>query len=370
MIHDNTEFTVTPWKVEGNIDYNKLINQFGTERISNSILNRLEKVTGDIHFMLKRGVFFSHRDLNKILDWYENNGKFFIYTGRGPSGNTHVGHLIPWVLTKWLQEKFGVNVYFQLSDDEKFFANKDATLKSTYQFAYKNAIDFIALGFKPDNTKILINTKNANNLYPIACKIAKKINLSNIRAVFGFTNDTNIGMIFYTAMQSAPCFIEDKPVLIPLVIDQDPHFRITRDIAPKIGKIKPSIIHGMMMPSLTGINTKMSTSIKNSVIYTTDIPNIVKKKINKYAFSGGQSDIKLHREKGGNPSIDIAYQYLRMFFEPNDMKLKKIHDDYTSGKLLSGELKQMTIKKINDFLSSHQKNREKAIEKIDEYMIK
>ena len=365
----NKDFTVTPWYVEGAINYNKLIKQFGTERISENILHRLEKITGDIHFMLKRGIFFSHRDLHKILDAYEQNNKFFVYTGRGPSGNTHIGHLIPWILTKWIQDKFNTNVYFQLSDDEKFFANKNITLSTTSRFAYENAIDFIALGFKPNNTKIIINTKNINNLYPLTCQIAKKINLSNVKAVFGFTNDTNIGMIFYTALQSAPCFIENKPVLIPLGIDQDPHFRITRDIAPKIGKIKPAIIHGMMMPSLLGITSKMSTSQKNSVIYTTDSPNIVKNKINKYAFSGGQSDIKMHRKKGGDPSVDIAYQYMHMFFEPDDKKLKKIHDDYISGRLLTGELKSMTITKINEFLEKHQHRRDEAVKHIDEYVL-
>lgn len=363
------DFTVTPWYVEGNIDYNKLIEQFGTERISEQILDRLEKITGDIHFMLKRGIFFSHRDLNKILDTHEQNNEFFVYTGRGPSGNTHIGHLIPWVLTKWIQDKFHTNVYFQLSDDEKFFANKDITLDMVSRFTYENIIDFIALGFKPHNTKIIINTKNIGNLYPTTCQIAKKINLSNIKAVFGFTNDTNIGMIFYTALQSAPCFIENKPVLIPLGIDQDPHFRITRDVAPKIGKIKPAIIHGMMMPSLMGVNNKMSTSKKNSVIYTTDSPSTVKNKINKYAFSGGQSDIKLHRKKGGDPKIDISYQYLRMFFEPNDSKLKKIHDDYTSGRLLTGELKSIAIEKINNFLEIHQQRRKEAVKYMKEYIL-
>src|SRR5215469_8535379 len=36
-------------------------------------------------------------------------------------------------------------------------------------------------------------------------------------------------------------------------------------------------------------------------------------KINKYAFSGGQEIIEEHRTKGGNPNVDISYQYLRFF---------------------------------------------------------
>ena len=364
------EFVVTPWHVEGDIDYDKLIKQFGTQKISNDLLSKLQKITGEDHFMLRRGVFFSHRDLNLILENYEKGQEFFLYTGRGPSGHTHIGHLVPWVFAKWLQDKFNVNLYFQLTDDEKFFAKQDLSLTQTTNFALENALDFIALGFKPDKTKIIINTKHIKTLYPIAAQVAKKINFSNTKAVFGFTNETNVGMIFYTSLQSAPCFIENKQVLIPLGVDQDPHFRITRDIAQKINKTKPALIHNIMIPSLLGPGGKMSASDEKNTIYTTDSPEVVKKKINKYAFSGGQPDIDEHRKIGGNPDIDVSYQYLRIFFEPDDNKLKKIYDDYKSGKMLTGELKSILIEKINEFLSVHQQKREEARKNIDEYLLK
>ena len=364
------EFVVTPWHVEGDIDYDKLIKQFGTQKISNEILTKLQKITGEDHFMLRRGVFFSHRDLNLILNNYEKGNEFFLYTGRGPSGHTHIGHLVPWVFAKWLQDKFNVNMYFQLTDDEKFFSKQNLSLEQTSNFALENALDFIALGFNPKKTKIIIDTKNIKTLYPIAAEVAKKINFSNTKAVFGFTNETNLGMIFYTSLQSAPCFIEDKPVLIPLGVDQDPHFRITRDVAQKINKVKPALIHNIMIPSLLGPGGKMSASDEKSTIYTTDSPEQVKKKINKYAFSGGQPDIDEHRKIGGDPDIDVSYQYLRIFFEPDDIKLKKIYDDYKSGKMLTGELKAILIEKINNFLSLHQEKREEARKNIDAYMIK
>jgi len=362
------DFIVTPWDVEGDIDYDKLIKKFGTEKISSEILKRIIRITGEDHFMLRRGIFFSHREMGRILDDYEKGKKFFLYTGRGPSGHTHIGHLVPWVFSKWLQDKFDVNMYFQLTDDEKFYSKQNLTLEDTSRFAYENALDFIALGFKPSNTKIIINTKNIQTLYPIAAQVAKKINFSNTKAVFGFTNETNIGMIFYTSLQSAPCFIEDKPVLIPLGVDQDPHFRLTRDIAPKIGKPKPALIHNIMIPGLSGPRGKMSASDENGTIYTTDSPNIVKKKINRHAFSGGKSDIEQHRKLGGNPDIDVSYQYLRIFFEPDDKKLKTIHDDYKSGKMLTGELKAILIEKINEFLAVHQIKREKAKDQIHNFL--
>ena len=364
------EFVVTPWHVEGDIDYDKLIKQFGTQKISNEILTKMQKITGEDHFMLRRGVFFSHRDLNLILDNHEKGKEVFLYTGRGPSGHTHIGHLVPWVFAKWLQDKFDVNMYFQLTDDEKFFSKQELTLEETSNFALENALDFIALGFNPKKTKIIIDTNNIKSLYPIAAEVAKKVNFSNTKAVFGFTNETNIGMIFYTSLQSAPCFIEDKPVLIPLGVDQDPHFRITRDIAQKINRVKPALIHNIMIPSLLGPGGKMSASDEKNTIYTTDTPEQVKKKINKYAFSGGQPDIDEHRKIGGNPDIDVSYQYLRIFFEPDDNKLKKIYDDYKSGKMLTGELKGILIEKINKFLSVHQEKREQVRKNIDNYLMK
>lgn len=363
------DFVVTPWHVEGEIDYDKLIKQFGTEKITPELLKKIEKIAGESHFMLRRGIFFSHRDLNRILNDYQNGNKFFIYTGRGPSGHTHIGHLVPWVFAKWLQEKFDTMMYFQLTDDEKFFAKENLELEQTGKFAYENALDFIALGFKPENTKIIINTKNIKTLYPIAARVAKKINFSNTKAVFGFKNETNVGMIFYTSLQSAPCFIEDRPVLIPLGVDQDPHFRITRDVAPKINKPKPALIHNIMIPSLTGPGGKMSASEESGTIYTTDTPEVVKKKINKYAFSGGQPTVEEHRRIGGNPDIDVPYQYLRIFFEPDDKKLKAIHDDYRSGKLLTGEIKAILIEKVNAFLKEHQQKREQAKDKIAKFML-
>ena len=87
-------YEVITWHVEGDIDYDKLIKQFGTEKISSQILERIKKIAGEDHFMLRRGIFFSHREMDRILTDYEKGIKFFLYTGRGPSGHTHIGHFV------------------------------------------------------------------------------------------------------------------------------------------------------------------------------------------------------------------------------------------------------------------------------------
>ncbi len=363
---ETKDAVVTPWEVRGDIDYQRLVKEFGTQPLTDELLEKLRARTKDTHFLLRRKIFFSHRN----FDWLLNQKEFFLYTGRGPSGQIHIGHLLPWIFTKWVQDKFKAPLYFQITDDEKFYAKTELGLDDTRKWGYENALDIIAVGFDHKRTKIFLDTDYIKTLYPIAAKVAKKITYSTAKAVFGFTPDTNIGMIFYTALQSAPCFLEDKPCLIPLAIDQDNHFRITADVAPKLGYRKPALLHAMFLPPLSGTMGKMSTSTAQDTIFTTDTAKEVEMKIKKYAFSGGQTTMGEHRAKGGNPDIDVSYQYLRMLFEPDDKKLERIYEDYKSGKLLSGELKAITIEKVNVFLREHQKKREKAKKQLDRFILK
>jgi hypothetical protein len=96
---------VTAFEVKGAVDYEKLVREFGSQLMDSDLIERLEKVTGRrAHHLIRRGFVFSHRDLGTILDMYEAGTPFFLYTGRGPSSSSmHIGHLIPFMLTKWLQ---------------------------------------------------------------------------------------------------------------------------------------------------------------------------------------------------------------------------------------------------------------------------
>jgi len=370
------ENKVTPWEVSGKVDYEKLIKELGVSKLDKKLLERIKKHTKELHPMLKRGIFFAHRDLNWLFDEYEKGNKFFLYTGRGPSGPIHIGHIGTWMFTKWLQDKFDTELWFQFTDDEKFLFNPKITHKEVEKWTYENMLDIIALGFDPKKTHFLIDTKHASLLYPEAIKFAKKINYSTVKASFGFKDSMNIGAIFYTSMQAVPAIIpsmlknKNIPCLIPLAVDQDPHFRVARDVYPKLGYYKPAIIHSIFLPPLTGTDGKMSSSDPNSYIALTDTPEEVKNKINKYAFSGGKDTLKEHKEKGGNPDIDVSFQYLRFFLEPDDKKLKKIEEDYKSGKMLTSELKSYLINKINIFLAEHQKKRKLAKNHINKFIFK
>ena len=124
-----------------------IAGKFGSSKIDDVLIQRFEKVTGKpAHHFLKRGIFFSHRDMHKVLDDVEKGKPFYLYTGRGPSSDAmHMGHLIPFIFTKWLQETFDVPLVIQLTDDEKFLW-KDLKKEEAKRLAMENAKDIIALG--------------------------------------------------------------------------------------------------------------------------------------------------------------------------------------------------------------------------------
>jgi tryptophanyl-tRNA synthetase len=353
------DFIVTPWEVKGKIDYDKLIEKFGTSRIDKQLINRIKSITGDLHLFFRRDIAFSHRDLDAVLSDYEKGKKFFLYTGRGPSGKMHIGHLLPFYFTKWLQEKFGVNLYIQITDDEKFYF-KEKSFDEISSIARDNMLDIAAVGFDPDKTFIFLDSEYIRNMYGLVMKIAKRINFSTVKAIFGFNNETNIGMIHFPSIEIAPTMFEKARCLIPAAIDQDPYWRAQRDIAESMGYYKAAAIHMKFLSPLTGPTGKMSSSDPSTAILLDDDEEAIKKKIIKYAFSGGQSTVELQRKLGGNPDVDVSYQWLSYFLEEDDKKLEEIRQDYISGKLLTGELKQITIEKLSKFIEEHKKKKEAA----------
>jgi len=368
------EFTVTPWEVSGEIDYEKLIKEFGTQRITDALFKKIEKLAGELHPMLRRRIFFSHRDLDWVLNEYEKGNKFFLYTGRGPSGHTHLGHIMPWILTKWLQDKFDAELWFQMTDDEKFYFKESLELETTNKLAYENALDVIALGFDPKKTFIFSDIDYAKTLYRQAAKVAKKITFSTVKAVFGFSNNSNVGQIFFTSMQAVPAFLpcvlkgRKMPCLIPHGIDQDAHFRIARDVIPKLGFYKPAAIHCGFLPGLKR-GGKMSASEENSAIFTTDSEEQVRNKVAN-AFTGGRDSIKEQREKGANPDICNVYAYYYNLFMWDDKELMDLRNRCKSGKILCGECKQILTERINKFLKEHQKKREEARKSLNKFILK
>ena len=371
---DKNEMIVTPWEVKGKVDYERLIREFGTQPLTDELKKRLAKFMGGVHIQLRRELFFSHRDLDTVLDLYEKGTKFVLYTGRGPSGPVHIGHLVPWIFTKRLQEAFHTRLYFQMTDDEKFVIDDSANLSETTKLAHENALDLIALGFKPENTVIIYDVEDIDLLYDISLEVAKRITYSTARSTFGFKDDTNLGWIFYPAVQAVPCFLHKKltgenvPALIPAAIDQDPYWRITRDIAVKMGYYKPAQIHNRFLPGL-GVGGKMSASEPETAIFTTDNPEQVKKKVWK-AFTGGKGTVAEQRKLGADPEVCTIFQYFLYLFEEDDKRLDERNKRCKAGEVMCGDCKKELTERVNKFLGEHQKNRERAKDTLNDFHIK
>ena len=368
------EFNVTPWEVKGKVEYHRLIKEFGLKPMPN-----LPPVFNE-NILFRRNVIFAHRNFENIIDAIRKKERFVMMTGLMPSGNFHLGHMI---LTQQIvfYQKLKAKLYIAVADLEAYNTRKKSLeeLKKTAIEEY--LMNYIALGLKVKNCDFYFQSqrskdvKKSNAYYRLASNFSRYASFNEFKGVYG---EISPGKMNASLLQSADMYhpqlpeFEGKPVptFIPVGIDQDPHIRIARDMAKryKDHKFSPiSSTYHIFLPSLKG-EGKMSSSDLLSFISLTDTPKEVENKIKKYAFSGGKDTLKEHREKGGNPEKDVSFQYLKIFFEPDDKKLEKIHNDYTSGKLLTSELKEILIDKINSFLKTHQKKRKLAEKQINKFL--
>ena len=335
----------------------------------------LEAVTGvPAHPLLRRGIFFAHRDLASILDAAERKEPFYLYTGRGPSSDAlHLGHLIPFQFTAWLQAAFKVPLVIQLTDDEKSLW-KGIPPEETARLAAENIRDIIAVGFSPDDTFIFSDFDYMGGpFYKNVIRIQGAVTLNQVRGIFGFGDSDPIGRIAFPAVQAAPALSDSFPhifgarkgirCLIPCAIDQDPYFRMTRDVAPKLGHAKPALIEARFFPALQGEAGKMSASDPNSAIFVTDSAAQIKKKINKFAFSGGRATVEEHRALGADLSVDVPWAWLQFFME-DDAALAEIGRAYGAGEMLSGEIKAELIRVVTGIVVAHQARRAAVTEDV------
>lgn len=282
----------------------------------------------------------------------------------------HTGHLIPFLFTRFLQELFDCNLYVQIPDDEKFLFKRKLTMETIDSMVETDLKQIAGIGFNPDKTFIFRNSQFIQRMYPLVLETAKRITFSQARNTFGFENASNVGQIFYPSLQIVPSFFEKGFCLIPCAIDQNPYFLLQRDFAEKLGFNKNCTILSKFLTALTGPEGKMSASNPEKAILLTDEPAKVKKKINKHAFSGGRATLEEHRELGGDCEVDVAFQWLFNIFEESDEEIERIREEYSSGGMLSGEIKKILIEKVNGLLCSHRESVLKAEEDglLEKYM--
>lgn len=368
---------VTPWKVitKGQFNYEKLQNQFGLKPITPELITKLEEVTGrkPSHF-LTREIFFAHQDFDKILEDKNNGKEIFIYTGRGPSrDHMHIAHLLPLVFTVEMQKALDCWAVVEISDEEKFIF-KDGTLDEFMGYTESNAKDLIACGFNPEKTFIFSSFKYERYMRHLVTPINKIMSVHVSNKIYGFNDQSNVAQLSWPAYEIAPTLSGAFPhifgdrklrCLVLCAVDQAPYFRIARDIAKLFDHPKPALLCSKFLVGLQGTGEKASSTGQVPPIFLNETPKEVANKIKRFAFSGGQETKIDHRKYGANLSVDVPYIYLYHFMKDEE-RLKQIAKDYSTGKMLTGEIKQIVTDVINNMLKEHQDERAKITPEIYE----
>ncbi len=319
---------------------NKLINEFGAKHIHG--LDAIPEF-----YTFQNGLIYSHRDFDKFQERYSKGVKSAIVSGFNASSSPHIAHLAVFDTNRFFQEKYGMDVFVPISDDESYVAGKIKDQPTGLKNAILISRSLAALGYSRTRTKIVID-QLYTNVYNLAFKLSRSITLSTVKATYGYTNDKNIGLHFYPAVQSAHIYLPNlfgiSNILVPIGPDEDAHIRVCRDIADAHGFTRPAVLHSRFLPGMDG--TKMSKSVKDNAILLTDSDKEIRKRINM-AFSGGQVSVEDHRKYGGDPEIDVPFIYLKSYFlTPSESE--EIAEKYRDGKILSGEMKAMLIERIVD----------------------
>ena len=366
--------TFNPWEVSGEINYERLVKEFGL-----SLLSDLPKQFNE-NILFRRKIIFAHRDFGRIISALQNKKKFVMMTGLMPTGKFHIGHML--VAQQMIfYQKLGAKIYIAVADVEAYNA-RSQSLEESKKIAVEEYItNYFSLGLQQKNCEIYFQSersndaKKSNAYYCLQNLLARHATFAEFKSVYG---EISPGKMISALLQASDMlhpqlkeFEGGVPIVVPVGIDQDPHIRLARDVSQRIKN--PSFIqlcstYHKFIPSLGG--GKMSSSDSNSFIALTDSPKEVETKIKKYAFSGGRDTLEEHRAMGGNHDVDVSFQYLKFFFENDDKKLEKIEKDYRSGKMLTSELKKITIEKINAFLKEHQQKREKVKNEAEKFIYK
>ncbi len=334
-------------------DNEKLVSQFQAKRFS-SLKEFPDFYTFD------KGLFYSHRDFDTFFERLKKGEKSAIVSGLNPSGTLQLGHKAVFDTNLLFQKKYGIPVFIPLSDDESYVAKKVDSRMDAVKHGVNLIIDILAFGFDPKLTKVVFDFY-FTDIFSTAMNLSRHVTMSEIKAVYGYLNEDNVGLHFYPTIQSAHVLLPQisygiKNVLVPIGADEDSHLRLCRDIASRMGYNKPAILHARFMPGIDGL--KMSKSRPESAIFLHDTPESVSKKISR-AFSGGRDTVEEHRKLGGNPDIDISFLYLSTYFL-DASEAERLRQEYTSGKLLSGELKKMLTEKIVDFNEKFEERRKRV----------
>jgi len=352
------KITIDPWGDFLVKDYEKLIGQYGLEPFTENLLKKLPNPNK----LMRRKIVFAHTDLGRIADAIQNKKDFYVLTGIMPSlEQIHLGTKLVIENVKYFQEQ-GAKTYVLVADLEAA-----ATRGVSLEEGRKRALNFhipayIALGLNPEKTIFYFQSEN-EKVKNLAFIFSRKVTYNEFKAIYGSVEP---GRMLSSVLQVGdilfPQLDKRMPGVIPVGPDQSPHILLTRDIVDRTKTIynfvPPSGLYNKYTPSLDG-DLKMSKSKPESCIAIPESINEACKKIRR-AFSGGRDTLEEHRKLGGVPEKDMAFELLKQHFIEDDNELKRIYDSYKSGKMMSGEVKEIACKKLTDFMKDFETKLEKA----------
>lgn len=219
-----------PWATSQVKDYSRIMEEFGIEPFDPESLPKVEEQPR----LFKKRIVFGHRGFEYVLRRINRGEPFAILTGLMPSGRMHLGHKMVIDQIKYLQG-FGPSVYVAVADLESY-ATRNMPLDKARKLAIDSYIrNYLAIGIGKEGLEVYFQSKR-KEVKDLALLLGKKVNLSTMRAIYGFNDQTNIGHINAPLIQAGdilhPQIKEGPiPVVVPVGVDQDPHMRLCRDLA-------------------------------------------------------------------------------------------------------------------------------------------
>ncbi len=352
---------IDPWGAAVPEDYARLTREFGIEPFE-----KLLARAPDPHYLMRRKVIFGHRDFGRVLDAMLKDKKFVVMTGLMPSGRMHVGHKLVIDQLAWYQGQ-GADIYLCVADLEAYSARGIQFGESKKLAAEEYLANYQALGLDVGRCNVYFQSRS-DVVRHLAFLLAKRVNFSEMRAIYGFVGESNISHIFYPMIDVADIlhpqleeFGGPRPTVVPVGIDQDPHLRLARDVAARFqrefGFVLPSSTYHRLLPGLMG--EKMSSSKPETAIFLTDSAEDIKKKI-KDAFTGGRPTAAEQRKYGADPDKCRVYELYVYHLIPDDKKLLDLRKACKSGAIICGECKSLAIELMTKFLKAHQAKRKRA----------
>lgn len=340
---------IDPWGSNAIENYDHIFGEFGLSKFPDSMRKELG------HIFFERNIVIAHRDFEKVLKRIKEKKKFINITGIASSGPYHFGHKADIDLFRFFKEKGAVNCFCVCDLDAYNSRVKINTLKDAQEIAVENTAHALALGLKEKD--IFVQSNREARYYSFAFELGKKITAKTFEAIYGHLD---LGKVSANLLQYAdilhgqlPEYNGQMPSITGIGLDQDPHARATRDLVKRLPYEleTPSFIYFRHQSGLKE-GSKMSASEPDTALFLNDSKEVAERKI-KRAFSGGRPSVEEHRTLGGVLEIDKVYELL-LFHYPNTKKLNKIAEDFSSGKMLSSELKQIAVDFFLEFLEKHQ----------------